>query len=465
VVVQLMNWGSAWPAFLADQEDARQRERASPAAALATELLSGDSLSAALAAAATRLARSVGARQAAIGLRDGDGVTVAALSGRAVFDRRNERVRLLEAAMNEACDQGATVTVPAADEPPLSVCGMPLRAGAELCGALVLLRDAGRPFTADEARELNDLAALIGATQHARQRAERSAWARLRETVAEHWDRLTGRGHRRFKAGVAAAAVALAFVTFAHGTHTVPAQARLAGLEERELVAPADGFVAEAIVRAGARVQAGDLLATLDDSALKLERKRRLSQRDELSNEYHRALGELDRGAARVLQAQIAQAEAQLALVNDTIERTRVVAPFDGLVVSGDLSQSVGRPVATGEALFTVAPLDGYRVVLEVDEASVPDVGVGTGGRLALAALPGERFELRVTRLNGMARAVDGRNVLEIEAELVGDSPHLRPGMKGVARLDAGRERLVWIWTHSVADKLRLWWWAWSPIA
>jgi multidrug resistance efflux pump len=212
-------------------------------------------------------------------------------------------------------------------------------------------------------------------------------------------------------------------------------------------------------------VRAGDTLATLDDEALKLEYRHLESQRDELTNEYNLALGELDRGAIRVLQAQIAQAEAQLALVKGELERTRIVAPFDGLVVSGDLSQSIGSPVSKGDLLFRLAPLDGYRVILQLTESDVPVVRIGMTGRLVLAALPAEQFDIRVEWVNGMAKISEGRNVLEVEATLVGNSEHLRPGMRGAARLDAGRARLLWIWTHRLLDRIRLWFWAWSPVA
>ena len=63
-----------------------------------------------------------------------------------------------------------------------------------------------------------------------------------------------------------------------------------------------------------------------------------------------------------------------------------------------------------------------------------------------------------------MAKIADGRNVLEVEAALDDGSEHLRPGMRGVARLNVGRARLLWIWTHRLFDRLRLWLWAWSPV-
>ena len=61
-----------------------------------------------------------------------------------------------------------------------------------------------------------------------------------------------------------------------------------------------------------------------------------------------------------------------------------MTAPFDGIIVSGDLSQSLGSPVERGQVLFEVAPLDGYRIVLRVDERDIPYVALGQRGELAV---------------------------------------------------------------------------------
>ena len=60
----------------------------------------------------------------------------------------------------------------------------------------------------------------------------------------------------------------------------------------------------------------------------------------------------------------------------------------------GDLSQSLGSPVERGEVLFEVAPLDDYRIIVEIDERDISMVSAGQLGTLTLAALPGESFEL-----------------------------------------------------------------------
>ena len=113
----------------------------------------------------------------------------------------------------------------------------------------------------------------------------------------------------------------------------------------------------------------------------------------------------LDRLEMQVLDAQIAQAEAQTALAADRLERTRIAAGIGGLVVSGDLSQMLGAPVEQGKILFEVAPLDSYRVVLQVDEEDMRYVEVGQRGSLALTGAAGESAPFRVTRLTSVAAA------------------------------------------------------------
>ena len=71
------------------------------------------------------------------------------------------------------------------------------------------------------------------------------------------------------------------------------------------------------------------------------------------------------------MTAQLEQARAQVARVEEQLGRTTVTAPFDGVVVSGDLSQNLGAPVERGTILFEVAPLSEFRLVLKVDERDV----------------------------------------------------------------------------------------------
>jgi len=164
-----------------------------------------------------------------------------------------------------------------------------------------------------------------------------------------------------------------------------------------------------------------------------------------------------------VTAAQVAQAGAQLSLVEEKLTRATLVAPFDGVVVVGDLSQLLGSPVELGKTLFEIAPLDAYRVILNVDERDIADIRVGQHGELALSGIPYERMRFAVKQITSISTTQDGHNFFRVEAQIDKPSERLRPGMEGVGKVLVGNRKLIWIWTHSLVDWLRLWFWRWQP--
>jgi multidrug efflux pump subunit AcrA (membrane-fusion protein) len=164
-----------------------------------------------------------------------------------------------------------------------------------------------------------------------------------------------------------------------------------------------------------------------------------------------------------VLAAQLAQAEAQLALTDEKLARARLTAPFDAVIVSGDLSQLHGAPVEQGKVLFELAPLDAYRVVLQVDERDIAFVKVGQHGEAALAGLLGASLPFTVKSITSVSTPQEGRNFFRVEAQLDQAAEGLRPGMEGVGKITAGERRLAWIWTRNFVNWLRLTVWAWMP--
>ena len=112
--------------------------------------------------------------------------------------------------------------------------------------------------------------------------------------------------------------------------------------------------------------------------------------------------------------------------------------------------------------LFELAPLDGYRIVLEVDERDISHVEVGQTGALALTSSPGEPLTLTVRRIIPIAIAENGQTFFRVEADL--DSPRegLRPGMEGIAKLDAGQRQRLRVWARPIVDAVRLWFWRWG---
>jgi multidrug resistance efflux pump len=214
-------------------------------------------------------------------------------------------------------------------------------------------------------------------------------------------------------------------------------------------------------VRPGDRVKAGDALVDLLDVDLRLDRERWSSQLAQHENAYAAAMGKSDRATAATSLSRISEAQAQLALVDEQLQRGRVSAPFDALVIQGDLSQSIGAPVRQGDTLLTLATTGRSRVIVEVDEVDIARVTPGQSGQLAVTSLPWGREALIVERIAPIAKAVDGRNVFEVEARLLAPRDDLRPGLLGRAELVVGRMPPLWAWTRHAIDRLRVAWWSW----
>jgi len=396
------------------------------------------------------------------------------------FDRQANLLGATLGAMTEALDQREAVVYPPPPERRLAVtlshaqlaqasgaggiATFPLLHGGRQVGVLTLERAAGLQFDAPSLELLDGLAGMLGPLVDLRRSRDRGLVAHAGEAGREVLAKLAGPRHGGFKLMVLLAAALMLFMVIATGTYRVSADARIEGEVQRAVTAPFQAYVRESAVRAGDEVRQGQLLARLDDRDLRVERTRLVAQREQLGQQYRDAMAKQERAQVRVTSAQIAQADAQLAMVEEQLARTEVLAPFDGVVVSGDLTQSLGAPLERGQVMLELAPLDAYRVVLQVDERDIADLKLAQKGHLVLAAMPGSGYPLSVAKITPVSTPREGRNVFRVEAALdTQGHERLRPGMEGVAKIDIDQRRLVGVWTRRLVDWVVLKSWAWLP--
>ena len=197
------------------------------------------------------------------------------------------------------------------------------------------------------------------------------------------------------------------------------------------------------------------MLVTLDDHDLKLEREKSSTEIAQLDKLYREALTKDDAAQIVIARSKLEQAQAQLGLVQSQLERSQLKAPFDGVLLSGDLTQSIGMPVKRGQELMTVAPDRSFRVVAEVDEQDVGALRNGQRVQVLFAALALDTVTATVTRIAPVATTLDGRNVFEVDGRIQGSADALRPGLRGVARIDIERSTLGRVWWHRASQWAR----------
>ncbi len=478
-LVQRLGWGLGWLEALARRKTFTSKARLVTVLELMATSLSHERFQAAATAVATELATTFGCERVSLGFMKGRHIQVKALSHSASFTKKANLIRALEGAMEEAVDQLATVQYPAPQEGPFQVtrahaelhqqhaagaiCTIPLTAGERVLGALTLELPPGSEFDARTIELCEHAALLLGPVLDVKRKEDRWIARKVADSMATHLGHLIGPRHIALKLWVAAIAAVIAFFALVEGDYTITADASLEGQVQRAVTAAMQGYVVEARARAGDVVRKGDLLASMDDRDLRLERQRLMSQRAQLESERRAAIAEGNRARSRILEAQGGQISAQTALVDEQILRTRLIAPFDGVIVKGDLSQSLGAAVERGSVLFELAPLDTYRVIMKVDERDITNVSTGQAGRLALSSMPNEEIALVIEKITPVSVVEEGRNYFRVEARAQGAVEKLRPGMEGVGKIYVEERKLLWIWTHKLVHWMRMWVWSWWP--
>jgi multidrug resistance efflux pump len=415
----------------------------------------------------------------AFGLVDGHRVRLRALSNTAWFQEKADVVAAIENAMEEAFDQAASIVLP-----PLpatasrisiahadlmkaweasAVASVVLRPRGEAIGVMTFERMSDQPFDATDLEVIELLAQLAGPVLRLKAESQKLIAGRVAAVAHDAFRALFGPRHPAAKVAAITIVLAIAVLALWKSDFRVTAKSVLEGSIQRAAVAPFQGFIKQAPAKAGDIVQAGQLLASIDDRDLRSDVMKWESERQKNIQRERDALAKHDRAGSLVASAQLREAEAELTLATDKLSRTKIVAPIDGVVVSGDLSQLIGTPVEQGKVLFEIAPLNAYRVVVQVSEFDIRYVSLGQRGLISLTGTAGVTVPFQVERITPVTTQQSGRNVFRIEGLLGATDIELRPGMEGVAKLSAGEASLLWIWTRSPVERIRVAAWEWTP--
>lgn len=482
-ILRQLHWGAAGLEVMVRRaeaaESAEVNRRLQSVLDLVASVAESERFQAAAMGLVTRFATMFECERVSLGFIDGNQVRVSVLSHSAEFGKKTNLMRAIGSAMDEALDQHAVVTYPAREDSALlvtrkheelarqhgtgEILTIPLESEGRILGGICLERLSGRPFDETTREICEAAAAIVGPIIETKRRDDRWLPQKVRESIALQVNRLLGSGFLTRKVVLGTLAAVVIFFCVARVDYRVTGPTSIEGAIQRVIAAPFNGYVRDASVRPGDVVGKGDLLCLLDDRDLQLEYLKWSSEKKQLVKQYHENMAMRNRAQIRITDAKIEQADAQMSLIQDQLARTRVVAPFEGVVVSGDLSQSLGAPVERGQVLFEIAPLDAYRVIVDVDERDIAEIAVGQTGEMILSSMSGRVHGFSVEKITPVTTAKEGRNYFQVEGSMLEAPEGLRQGMEGIGKIQVGRRMLIWAWTHTAIDWLRLKLWTWWP--
>lgn len=482
-IMRRLHWGAAWLEVLIRRTESSKtgelNERLKNVTDLMVSVVEHEDFYASAMAFVTRLAILLDCERVSLGFVKRDHVKVKVLSHSADFGQQTNLARAIGLAMDEAVDQSNIINYPlktgddalftraheelerqyGAD----SILSIPLAEKEDIIGAITLERFKDKPFDGSTIEFCETAAALIAPVLNIKRKEDQWVIQKVLDALLIQIKRMIGPDYIiRKMIAIGLACLILFFAVF-KVDYRVAADSVIEGRIKRVMAAPFDGYVKEASIRAGDVVKAGQVICLLDDRDLKLERFKWATEREQLLKQYHEAMAKHDRIQLQITSAKIEQTKAQINLLDEQLSRTKMTAPFDAVVMSGDLSQSLGAPVERGQVLFEVAPLDQYRVIIEVDERDIAEIHVNQKSKIIFSSIPGETFPFVIQKITPVTMAKEGRNYFRVEGEIEKVTDRLRPGMEGVGKITVDRRRLIWIWTHKAIDWLRLKIWRWMP--
>jgi HlyD family secretion protein len=171
-------------------------------------------------------------------------------------------------------------------------------------------------------------------------------------------------------------------------------------------------------------------------------------QRNAANARVAQAQAELDRLLAGVTPAEIERADAlieqqriSLQQAQTALDRTRITAPFDGVIAAINVSE--GGLALPGVPAVELLDLDPLRLTIQVDEIDIRQISEGMPARVRVDALPNVEISATLERIALIGTNAAGIVSYDVLVRLDGGDPRVRIGMTAEASVVVESRRNV----------------------
>jgi hypothetical protein len=441
------------------------------------------------------LSTRTGATRVSLGWLKGKQIKVKALSHTEKFDKKQELVVGLQRVMEECYDQeeptrydpeghsSQNVTRAAADLSRTQggniVLSSPLRRRDEIVGIMTLEFPPRHKLDEQTEGAVAVATELLAPQLYDRYENDRVIFVKMGHSIRDLAKMATGPKHMGIKLLIVAVAALIAFVCVFSPTYRVRAPFQLVALDKRTISVPYEGILKEAYFKPGQAVKKGQVLARMSTIELEIQRAKAIGDVNSYKARVDAARAdETKQGELNMALADMVKAQEELNLLNYKIEQAEIKAPFDCVVLQGDLYDRRGVTINKGDKLFEIAQANAdfpdriaVEAELHVSERDIQEVkrirdleAAGklprdNDGELATTSVPTEGFDFAITRIVPVGNAKEGENVFSVYADIRKPPVWMVPGEAGEARVTIEKRPLIWWWTHRLIDwmKLKLW--------
>ena len=331
------------------------------------------------------------------------------------------------------------------------VIGAPLRnRDGSVFGAWLFLGDKTLIETPATRQFIRACEYRLAETLNLVKRAERPAWKRSLDSLVQ---KLGASPRRTAVFGVAILAGLCAIPI----PHKVSGSCELQPVTRRFIAAPFDGTLDKTLVEPGDVVEENQLLARMDDREINLELAGADAEHHRASKERDSHLAKQDIADAQLAGYEMERLQLRQRLLTHRSENLEIRSPIAGLVIDGDLKRSEGIPLATGDTMFEIAPIDRMVVEIAIPETDIAHVEVGQEVSVALEGVHGRSLVGQLVRVHPRSEMKDDEHVFIGEVEFDNPDGRLLPGMHGHAGISSGFQPMGWIIFHRPYEAFLFW--------
>jgi RND family efflux transporter MFP subunit len=283
----------------------------------------------------------------------------------------------------------------------------------------------------------------------------------LLEPLLQRKKRFLAMEKRRRWSMIALAVAAGLFLIFCPLPMRVSGDATVASARTAQVQAGVDGVVKSVYIHEGERVRQGAVLAELEDWNYRADLAGAEAKYGEAMATMNRALAQNDGSLAGTERAKVDYLRAELTRARERLGRATIRAPFDGVVITPQVQNSVGRRLMHGETFAEIMETSEVTVDVAVPEDDATLLKSGEHASIKLESSPLQTFRGDVTVISPTAEVESERRVFIARVNVSNLDGALRPGMQGQGKVSVGwhpagyvlfRGSAMWLW-----GKLWLW--------
>jgi multidrug resistance efflux pump len=249
---------------------------------------------------------------------------------------------------------------------------------------------------------------------------------------------------------IAIVAVAAALAALIPVRLSALAPAEITPLRPFPVTSPIDAVVREIVVKPNQVVKADEVVAVLDDTSLRnrleLAAKALDVARADLQRVTFKAFtDDASRLELQVLNARMQEKQAEATYLTELLEKSKLLAPQGGVAIFSSQDDWRGRPVQVGERVMMIADPSLVDVTIYLPPDDAVELEPGAQVELLLHVDPLSPLDAKIERASYEATpSPDGALAYVIRAQLLPGQRLPRVGMRGTAKVYAGRVSLAY---------------------